>query len=213
MGAPLLSTSTINVRSQSVNDLEKTLVAFINQLFFDTYRLDNPGLNLVQPDQVPFDPTQRAQTLVAKVPPQVVRGRVPRTVAGEIDPNALPNFPAIIVQAISAHIAIMETQVTVRIYANAYDEDPESQGYQDCINMIEVIAQALTTFGQGAIDESYPIVMPIDWKLIEENLHPHYVAEMTTLWQLPSGRPTPDFNEEDYPAEHLDFEVEAIVNA
>jgi len=193
-----------------VGDLEKTLVTFIGNLFKDAYRLDNPGLNLVQPAQVPFDPVGRAQTLVAKVPPQVVRGRVPRTVSGEIDVNALPNFPAILVQAIKAKVQNDCTHVTVRIFANAYDEDPKSQGYQDVNNMLEVMAIALTSFGQAALDASYPIVMPIEWEYVDANVFPHFIGEMITVWELPSGRPMPDPDGCFKPAEHLDVHLEFV---
>lgn len=121
-----------------------------------------------------------------------MRGRIPRTVTGELQVDKLPDFPAVIVQAVSARVEKDETTVTVRIFVNAYDENPDGQGYQDCLNMTETITQALTTYGQGAIDRAYPIILPIDWKLVEPDTFPHFIAEMTTTWELPSGRPTPD---------------------
>jgi hypothetical protein len=210
-------------RAQSVYDLELTLQKFINRLFVDTYRLDNPTLNLAQatapshpivmdPDEVvPYDPIGRAQTLYLKVPPRVVRGRVPRTVTGEIAVDKLPDCPAIIIQVVSAKVQSMETIATVRILVNAYDEDPDSGGYQDVQNMVEAISIALTSYGQQAIDQAYPIVMPFDWKLIEADTFPHYIAEITTEWELPSGRPLPDSETFGIvPGEHLEFRAEAI---
>jgi hypothetical protein len=183
------------------------LVAFIKQLFSEQ-RLDNPTLNLAQqpgafpksydPDQPPvsFDPTARAQTLALKVAPRVVRGQVPRSVTGEIAVDRLPDSPAIIVQAVSAHVFTEDSHnqktVTVRILVNAYDENPDSGGYQDCINMVESLEIALMQ--SRVLDESYPLVMPIDWKLIEADTFPHFIAEMTTQWQLPAGRPMPDID-------------------
>jgi len=190
-------------RAQSVYDLEETLVRFIRKLV-TPYRFDNPTLNLAQatrpehpidpPDlpTVPFDYKQRAQTLTLKVPPRVERGRVPRTVAGEIAVDKLPDCPAIILQAISGKVENNETIVAVRICVNAYDENPDSHGYQDVLNIVEAIAMALTSYGQQGIDKAYPIVMPIDWKYIEADTFPHYIADMTTQWQLPSARPLPD---------------------
>jgi hypothetical protein len=184
-------------------DLEATLVGFIERLV-TPYRLDNPTLNLAQatapthpivadPDEVvPYDPTGRAQTLALKVPPRVERGRVPRTVTGEILVDKLPDCPAVIVQAVSAKIDTDVTHATVRILVNAYDESPDSAGYQDVQNLSEAIWLALTSFGQQAIDKAYPIVMPIEWKLIEADTFPHFIAEMTTTWELPSARPLPD---------------------
>jgi hypothetical protein len=207
-------------RSQSAFDLETTLVAFLSKLF-DSQRLDNPTLNLSQvtqpeqltprivkgPDDVPvsYDPTLRQHTLALKVPPRVVKGRIPRTVTGEIALDQLANVPNVIVQAIKAKIEIDCTHVTVRMLFSTYDENPDSQGYQDCLNLIETAAIALTTFGQAAIDKAYPIVMPIEWSLVESDCMPHFVGEMTTLWELPSARPW--VGQEMFgiiPGEHLD---------
>jgi hypothetical protein len=184
--------------------LEVTLVKFIEQLVAG-YRFDNPTLNLSQatqpehpivkgPDDEPvsYDPTERAQTLALKVKPRVERGRVPRTVTGEIAIDQMSNFPSVIVQAVSARAETQETIVTVRIFVHMYDENPNSGGYQDCVNITEMLTAALTSYGQGALDDAYPIVMPIDWKLIEADTFPHFIAEMTTNWEMPSGRPLPD---------------------
>jgi len=111
--------SDLGRRAQSIYDLEKTLVGFLSRLF-DSYRLDNPTLNLAQvtgpellepqivkdPDDPPvsYDPTERAETLFLKVPPRVERGRVPRNVTGEIMVDKLPDFPSITVQVIAVTI-------------------------------------------------------------------------------------------------------------
>ena len=205
-------------RAQSVYDLELTLQKFLTRLF-TSYRLDNPTLNLgqatvaqplIMPPQnvVPYDYTERAQTLALKVPPRIVRGRVPRTVAGEIEIDKLPDCPAIIVQAVAAKVEQPSTMVTVRILFNAYDENPDGGGYQDVLNMVEASAIALTSYGQQAIDQSYPIVLPLEWKLIEADCFPHFIAEMTTTWELPSGRPMPDEESFLAPAEHIDFRLD-----
>jgi hypothetical protein len=180
-------------RVQTAFDLEVTLVKFLTKLF-STQRLDNPTLNAAQPDLVPFDYTKRAQTLDLKVPPRVVRGRIPRTVTGEIDLDKLADVPNIIVQAIKGKVEHDSKIVTVRKLFSVYDENPDSQGYQDAMNLIETAEIALTSFGQQAIDQSYPIVMPIEWSIIEADTHPHYVGEMTTMWQLPAARPMPDLD-------------------
>lgn len=211
-------------RAQSVYDLEETLARFLRKLFTDTYLLDNPTLNLAQatapthpivvdPDTVvSYDPEERAQTLMLKVPPRIVRGRVPRTVTGEIAVDQLPDCPAIIVQAVSAKIELKDSHnqmlVTLRICVSAYDEHPNSGGYQDVLNMIEQMSAALTSFGQAGLDQAYPIVMPIEWKLVEPDCFPHFIGEMTTMWQLPAGRPLPDSETFGIvPAEHLDIRM------
>jgi hypothetical protein len=214
--------SDLGRRAQSIYDLEVTLVRFIAKLL-GSYRLDNPTLNLAQatapsiappnpdPDTiVTYDPTERAQTLALKVAPRVERGRVPRTVTGEIAVDKLPDCPAVIVQAVSAKIALEDSHTStlalVRILISAYDENPDGSGYQDVQNMIEALSIALTSFGQAALDQAYPIELPIEWKLIEADTFPHYIAEMTTQWVLPAGRPLPDSETFGIvPAEHLDF--------
>ena len=209
-------------RAQSLYDLEVTIVKFLTNLV-GGYRLDNPTLNLAQATQpthpitppqnvVPYDPTERAQTLELKVPPRVERGRVPRTVTGEIEVDKLPDCPAIIVQATNARIELegshTQTVVTVRILVNAYDENPDSSGYQDVLNIVEAIGIALTSFGQQGLDQAYPIVLPIDWRLIESDTFPHFIAEMTTTWTLPAGRPMPDEESFLVPAEHLHLNIQ-----
>jgi hypothetical protein len=113
-------------------------------------------------------------------------------VTGEIAVDQLPDFPSIIVQSVAAKIAADETQATVRILVVAYDENPDSSGYQDVQNMSEVMWIALGSFGQQGIDQAYPIIMPIEWKLIEADAFPHFLAELVTMWELPSPRPMPD---------------------
>jgi len=209
MSAPSpLTTPDLNIRTHSAYDLEVVLVKFFERLV-NGLRLDNPTLNLAQPDVIPYDYDERAQTVALKVKPRIERGRVPRTVTGEIDLDRLPDCPAIIVQVVDARVEIQETVLTVRILFSAYDEDPASRGYQDVLNMMEAAAIALTSFGQKGLDDAYPIVMPIDWKLLEANTFPHYCGEMTTKWQLPSARPLPDADECFIPAEHIEFRASA----
>jgi hypothetical protein len=195
-----------HIRAHTCYDLEETLVAFIQRIL-SAQRLDNPTLNLAQPDVVPFDYTERAQTLILKAVPRVHRGTFPRTVTGEIAIDKLPDFPAIIIQAISAHIEKDVTLVTARIFVCGYDENPDGGGYQDVINLTETIATALTSYGQQALDKAYPIVLPIDWNILEADTFPHYVAEMTTQWELPSGRPMPDPDTCFVPGESLGFDL------
>jgi hypothetical protein len=199
----------LGVRAQSVYDLEKTLVIFCQRIL-GVLRLDNPTLNLAQPDVVPFDYNQRAKSLTLKTPPRVERGRVPRTVAGEIAVDRLPDSPSVIVQAVGAKVEQQETLCTVRILVNVYDEHPDGGGYQDALNITEALAIALTSFGQQAIDKAYPIVLPLEWKLVEADAFPHYITEMTTTWQLPSGRPMPDWGFGLVPAEGITAKVQFV---
>jgi hypothetical protein len=79
--------------------------------------------------------------------------------------------------------------------------------------MVEAISIALTSFGQQAIDQAYPIVMPFTWALVEADTFPHFIAEMTTEWELPSGRPLPDSETFGIvPAEQIEFKREEIAS-
>jgi hypothetical protein len=220
-----LTNPDLGTRTHNACDLEKTLCKFLSALYSGA-RLDNPTLNFAQATKpthpinpptefVSYDPTERAQTLTLKVSPRVVAGRIPRTVTGEVDAAQLANVPAVIVQVISASVANDETTVTVRMLFSAYDENPNSQGYQDVLNMIEAAAIALTQFGQGAIDQAYPIVMPIEWHLIESDCFPHFLGELTSKWELPSASPMPwNGDGQSYavpiPGEHIELRAEAI---
>jgi hypothetical protein len=212
MGAPVaISNPDFGVRTITAYDLEVALVAFLKQIF-DSARLDNPGVNALQPDVVPFDPVERAQSLGGKVPPQITRGRVPRTVTGEIDVTALPNVPSIIVQATSGRVETNSTFVEAKICAAAYDENPNSQGYQDVLNMIETMTIALAAWGQKGIDDAYVIVLPMEWKLNEESTFPHFAGEIVSKWELPTASPLPGPGELPIPAEQIEFRRENLTN-
>jgi hypothetical protein len=221
MGAPVAITNPdFGVRTITAYDLEVALVKFLKQIF-DSARLDNPRVNVFQatqpehpivksPDDPPvsYDPTQRAQTLFAKVPPQITRGRVPRTVTGEIDLQQLPNVPSIIIQAISGRVETNSTIVEAKICVAAYDENPNGQGYQDVLNMIETATFALAAWGQKGIDDAYVIVLPMDWKLEQADTFPHFAGEIATKWELPTASPLPGPGELNIPGEVLDFKIE-----
>jgi hypothetical protein len=196
-------------RLHTAYDLEVTLVKFLTTIF-SGMRLDNPTLNLAQPGELTYDVTERAQTLIEKQPPRVLRGRIPRTVTGAISLDKLPDCPAIIVEAISAKVEITETTVTTHLLFSAYDENPDGSGYQDVLNMMETASIALTSFGQGAIDQAYPIVMPINWNRVEPDCFPHHLGEMTCQWELPSARPMPDLGHGIIPAEHIELRLQEI---
>ena len=213
------------IREQTAYNLEKTLVDFITRLV-DPARLDNPTLNLAQATmpthpiepgipRVPYDYTERAQTLTLKVAPTVARGRVPRTVTGEIALDKLPDVPSITVQAVDGRVQLLDSHtqkiVTVRIFITTYDENPDSQGYQDCLNLCETLEMALTSFGLAALNQAYPIVLPLEWKLNENDTFPHYLAEMTTQWQMAAARPMPDIDPWLLgPGEHLEHRLENL---
>jgi hypothetical protein len=190
-----ISPANVTVRCRTAFDLELTLVKFLTNLFGGT-RLDNPTVSLAQPATVPYDYTERAEALDYKVPPKVVRGRIPRTLTGEVALDKISDVPVIIVQSTGGKINNAPAEMafdrtTTRILFVGYDENPDSQGYQDILNLIETAKAALTSFGQGGLDNAYPILFPIEWK-IDSEAWPHFIGEISCDWQLPSTRPMPD---------------------
>src|SRR5262245_49750088 len=202
----------------SLNDMEEELVAFLNEVL-NGMRLDNPSVNELQqtgkfpksydPDEppVPFDPTARAQTLAGKVPIRIVRGRVPRTVTGEINASDLPNVPNLIIQVLNAEIQVRETFVGVRILGSTYDENPDGSGYQDLTNIMERAQIAICSFGQAGIGNKYVIQLPFMWHHYENTTFPHFVAELNVKFEFPSGRPLPDSPDGIIPMEHIESDM------
>lgn len=214
-----LSAANAGMRCQTAFDLEVTLVKFLTKLF-DHLRLDNPTVNLAQPDGVSYDPTDREQTLVGKVAPQIVRGRIPRTVTGEIALDKIPDVPAVIIQSVSAKMTNTPAEsacnrVTTKILFANYDENPDSQGYQDALNMVEAASIALMQFGPVGLDEAYVMDPPLEWHMMDaETTFPHYLAELTCDWLLQIPAPfAKDWSGQGFaipvPGEHLEARLEA----
>ena len=184
-----MSTDLFPNRALSVFWLERTLIKYLQDLL-SGLRLDNPEVNELQPDQVPYDFKARSESLIGKVPPKVYRAQIPRTVTGVVDVARLPNVPAVILQAVSGTVATEpdSSNATVRILCNVYDENPEGTGGEDLLNLTEKIFLNLGSDGQDVIDRTAAIVMPITW-LISEETFPHWVSEITTNWELPPLAP------------------------
>lgn len=166
--------------------LERTLRDYIEREL-EPYRLDNAQVNIVQPDEVPFDPDERARSLVLKMPPVVVTGHPPKTVTGVYDTSALPQSPYVAVRAISGRSTFHDTgpfeTCTVELVLSTYDQNPNRHGYQDLLNIVDVLQNAF--FRDRVIDEAYSLVAPITWSLLDAVPFPYWQAEVTTQWQLP----------------------------
>src|SRR6516164_7265676 len=72
---------------------------------------------------------------------------------------------------------------------NVYDESPEGHGLHDLLILTEMVGYELAASGQDAIARSFPIILPVNWKLIEAATFPHYLAEMTTNWSMQVAAP------------------------
>lgn len=193
----------------TADGLEKTLVKFLERLFRHQLLKTN-RLALAQPiDREPFEETcpeaprhvyssvpyeeisvppeiePDDPALALMQPPKIVAGWIPRNVTGLISLDQVPDYPVIILQTTGVEYQYDEAVATVRLLIGAYDEDPDYQGYKDCLNMAEAIAHAF--FAWRVIDDSYSLVPPAKWAMIEADTFPHFLAEMTTQWELPTA--------------------------
>jgi hypothetical protein len=177
----------------TADDLEETLVKFVERLF----RPDSFGTNqlaMAQPREHPafIEPSPevednepgRERALRLRRPPRVVAGWIPRTVTGVIDPEHIPDYPAIIIQVVQVEYALDQALATARLLIGAYDPEPDFQGFKDCLYMCEALALAF--LGWRVIDDSYSLVAPVKWSMLDIDTFPHFFAELTTLWQLPT---------------------------
>jgi hypothetical protein len=160
--------------------LERTLVDFVRRIV-EPVRLDNVQVNLAK--DVSFDPKERASDMTLKIPPRVTVGFLPRTVTGAIDPERLPAYPFITIRALSGRVGYAEEICTVNFTIGVYDENPDRQGGQDCLNIIEAIHFDLMRF--RVIDNAFPLEPPIQWEMVDVDLFPHFLAVMTAQFKLP----------------------------
>jgi hypothetical protein len=79
---------------------------------------------------------------------------------------------------------------TVRMIISSYDEGLESLGYQDVLNMCEALNIAWWSF--RVIDHAYPFKLFCEWAMVERDTRPYFIAEMTSLWELPAPSPLTD---------------------
>lgn len=166
--------------------LERTLRDYIAREL-EPYRLDNAQVNIVQPDQVPFDPQERARSLVLKMPPVVVCGHPPKTVTGFYDTKALPQSPYIAVRATGGvstfHDPNPIEECTVVLVLSIYDQEARNQGHQVILNIVDVLQNAF--FRDRVIDDSYSLIAPISWELVDGAPFPYWQGQMSMKYQLP----------------------------
>ena len=101
------------------------------------------------------------------------------------------NFPCVIVKFDEStdreEGALDAARVNVRILVGIYDESPDSQGYRDVLNIIEVIRQELLTLPSRVLEQRYRLEMPLKSYLFDEQAWPIYFGQIETVWE--TGRP------------------------
>lgn len=172
--------------------LERTLARFIAR-HVETYRLGNVQESMfkegeVDPEEPDEERPEEFDDLTLKVPPKVIQGFAPKTVTGELDTSKLPAYPFISVRALSGRQdwtgRTPQEVVTASIIVGTYDEDPDRRAYQDCLILVGAIKLWLPRY--RVLDQSFSIVAPLSWEMSDADLFPHFIAEITTQWQLPT---------------------------
>lgn len=180
--------------------LERTLARFIAR-HVETYRLGNvqestfqekPEPGELEPEsETPEEPEERPDEfddLALKVPPKVIQGFAPKTVTGAVDTAKLPAYPFISVRALSGRQdwtgRTPQEIVTASIIIGTYDEATDRRAYQDCLILVGAIKLWLPRY--RVLDQTFSIVAPIAWEMSDADLFPHFIAEITTQWQLPT---------------------------
>lgn len=99
------------------------------------------------------------------------------------------NFPCVIVQ-LGEMNDVEERSKThstcdVRLLIGIYDDAPECQGYQDVLNIQELIRQYLLE--HRILANRHLLMMPMKCRLLDSETWPVYFGEMNLLFQV--GRP------------------------
>lgn len=99
------------------------------------------------------------------------------------------NFPCIIVQ-LGEMMDVEENSRThstcnVQLLIGIYDETPECQGYQDVLNIQELIRQYLLE--HRILAHRHLLIMPVKCRLLDAETFPIYFGVMDLLFQV--GRP------------------------
>ena len=99
------------------------------------------------------------------------------------------NFPCIIVQlgemADVEECSKTHSTCAVTLLIGVYDDNPECQGYQDVLNIQELIRQYLLE--HRILANRHLLMMPMKCRLLDADTFPIYFGEMNLLYQV--GRP------------------------
>lgn len=176
-------------KMMNLSGAEMVLVKFLRDLFnhwrFRTTR------EPFAPDH-PYNPEDQSQsnTWISRRPPAVVRGFIPLNVSGIIDPQLIPDYPRIVVQAKKSADVFghgnTESLITINILFGAYDPNPDRQGYRDVLNMFEAARIAL--WEEQIIGGTIALREPFEFEM-QSDYFPYFFGLLVSTWTLP----TPDY--------------------
>jgi hypothetical protein len=177
-------------------EIELALVKFIGRLF-EHARLDNEAIDNLPPEPSPAAEDMdgmgrhRIRSLWGKIAPRIYAGAIPLSITGEIDPDALPDYPSIVI-ACSSGVDMFEMgALDVQILAGVWDRSPERAGRLDVLNMVSAMRTAFFQFpdiGGGAVLARKDQGSPFSWRMIPA-AWPHFFGLLTVTFQI--GVPEP----------------------
>ena len=103
----------------------------------------------------------------------------------EQPPEDVPE-PYVIVRIPGGELPNQDTrqQVELVLVVCVYDPDPNRQGFQDALHIVNAI---LTHYGRnGIVGRRYEVQYPIQWVVPEEDTHPYYFAGMALKLAAPA---------------------------
>lgn len=113
--------------------------------------------------------------------PQVQGGYLKEKLPNQIQAQAEPDFPNVIVRFVEMTDREDGSVATVKIMAGTHSHD-EKDGWRDCMNVITRIKTALIkkgTIGPFRFNTPYLLELP------EEQMHPYWVAVLTLNVEVP----------------------------
>jgi len=121
--------------------------------------------------------------------PHVHRGFLPILMTGEIDESLPKKFPHIVVQLAKGHYNFGVGQAEVRIMIGCWDDADDLSGYQDVVNLVQVLINGLYT--ERHIGDEFPLAGPISWEQQQGcELAPMFFGTLTVVLDVetPSSR-------------------------
>ena len=173
-------------------EIELAIVRFVGRLF-EHARLDNEAIDKLPPE--PEDPDgfgrERIRSLSGKLAPRIYAGAIPLSITGEIDPDALPDYPAIVIAAAGADYTFDLGKLDVQILAGVWDRSPERAGRLDVLNIMSALRTAFFQFpdiGGGPILARKDQGGPLNWRIVPA-AWPHFFGLMTVTFQDATPEP------------------------
>lgn len=113
-------------------------------------------------------------------PPDVHQGYLP---IKDKNSREESDYPFIILRLLSCKDEDNGSTATVKIIIGTYDEQADSKGWIDLLNIYNKIR--LSLLEKRVIGSKYRLKTPVSFILHEEQPYPQFVGEITTEWELP----------------------------